>query len=172
MLIPKIFRFWERISPASQEILAGWFEVLWKTFEKEDRLGHVQHKTWYQTDEGLKLTGNREYQPIYNVRILQLPQVTKNRRKFYPGISETTLSSGIFPETVPEIETWRLDLNIPDKTGRQIIPPIQFSKYRYHTPRYEQKHEISFADGKGLSSSEVKSAKSIYDAAIRKLNRN
>lgn len=172
MLIPKIFRFWERISPASQEILAGWFEVLWKTFEKEDRLGHTTHTTWYQTEKGLKLEGKQDDQSIYNVSTLQMPKVTKNREKFFPEISETTLAPGIFPDTLPEIETWKLDLKISDKTGKLKMPPIQFSKYRYHTPRYEQKHEISFADGKGLSSSEVKSAKSIYDAAIRKLNRN
>ena len=155
----------------SQELLSGWFETLWNTFQKQDKLGRVLHQTWYQTEGGLKEYGNSSDTPIYNVRILKLPEVTKNRRIYFPKISETTIYSGIFPETVPEIETWRLDLNIGDKTGQLKMPQIQFSCLRYRKPNLLQKYEIKFEGGKQLTGFEVNSVKSIYDAAVGKLSK-
>lgn len=166
----KISRLLDRFRRSTQELLAGWFETLGKTLENEDRLGHAIHKTWYQTEDGLKLEGYKSDRSVYNVRILQLPQVSLNRRKFYPELSETTLSSGIFPDTPPEIETWKLDLKVSDKSGKLKMPQVQFSRLRYHTPKYELKYEIRYADGKQLSSYEVNSVKSIYDNAIGKLS--
>lgn len=155
----------------SQSLLESWFENLWNTLESEDKRGHTDHKTWYQTAEGLKPEGSKQDQSIYNVRILQLTEVAKNRQKYFPEISETTLSAGIFPDTQPEIETRRLDLKITDKSEGPIIPLMEFSRYQYHKPGLEQKFEIRFSDGKELSRFEVNTVRSIFDTAIGKLNK-
>lgn len=154
----------------SQEILAAWFDQLCLAFEKEEQMGNILYKTWYQTAGGRKLTEIPIGPPLYKVKTLSLPNIKRRNATYKTEISETHFVSGIFPETIPEIIARRLDLIISGKSGKQKFPPIQFEQNQILQPEKQLKHDIRFADGRELKAREVEFIKSVFDAAIAKLD--
>ena len=173
----------DRYRRAEESLLSEWFDILYILLQSEEKKGNVGFKTWFQKEGESELTesptptesgqapmaSGQAGQPLYKVKILDLPITVKEHKKFRPQLSEVNLIPGIFPDSLPEIQSWRLDLVIYNETGKKVWPETFFSRYQYSQPQSFYKHEIRFSSGRELTAFEVKFVKSIFDTATEKL---
>ncbi|OGG15843.1 hypothetical protein A3D78_02960 [Candidatus Gottesmanbacteria bacterium RIFCSPHIGHO2_02_FULL_39_14] len=173
----KLFIEVDKYKKADERILSEWFESLYQLLSAEEKKGNVSYKAWYQKPGELELTetpipteSGQASKPLYKVKILSLPEIVKEHRKYRPQMSEITLAEPIFPENIPEIQSWQLDLIIFDAMNNKVWNDAAFSRYRYSQPKTYIKHEIRYREGRELTAYEVKIIKSIFDSAIKKMN--
>ncbi|OGG25491.1 hypothetical protein A3E42_03525 [Candidatus Gottesmanbacteria bacterium RIFCSPHIGHO2_12_FULL_40_13] len=146
--------------------LRGWFDILWVFFEKEEEEGRIEYKTWYQKQGDQELSDNPSGEPFYRVKILKLPFVRKDNRRYKPELSRTELIADFFPAGTADIETRRLDMTIFREEGNIYLSPMQFTRFKYNESQGLIKHELRYSEGRELTAFEAKFVKTVFDESI------
>ena len=156
-----------------ENLLSAWFTRLYELMQNEEKKGNTSEKIWYQKEGEMDITDIPNELPLYKVKTLVLLQTVKDRKKYYPQISEVTLISDVIPAGTAEIQTWRLNLSLFNDKGKNAWPEIIFSRFQYSQLsdnqgklEISQKHEINFTESRDLTLYEVKFIKSIFDKAL------
>src|SRR3989344_5895846 len=155
-----------------QELLALWFSNLLNIISIAQMKGKITHLAWINTPEGLsaidwpqadaKASGLPD--PLYLTDVIQLPVVSNRGKSYQPAISQTTFARGIFPATVPEVETTILDLVLQTVRGKNESYTLKFTRRRDHTS-HKESYELHTAKGREISLAQCTFIKEIFDNA-------
>ena len=86
-----------------ENLLSAWFTRLYELMQNEEKKGNTSEKIWYQKEGEMDITDIPNELPLYKVKTLVLLQTVKDRKKYYPQISEVTLISDVIPAGTAEI---------------------------------------------------------------------
>ncbi len=177
-ILSTLIHEWDTLALPQPQFLDTWFRELWELFEESKKRGALTKAGWFTTSDGLRLLeqtkDNKGNLPLYNVELLNLPQVKKLDTRYAPVLSSTTLSSS--PAHQPDIQerellSWRLDLWLNPSGECPVRDGVQFVCIRDNHPLSKSRYELDFLNGRKLSAFEAFFVKSIFDISIHKLPR-